>query len=286
MIRPPRRPRVIAEPLLGGAVVRLAFNAPPGNILDIPMMDDLTRALRRAAGGEGVAAGRAAGTSGRRKARAGGGEGRAPALKAILFEGEGPNFSYGASIEDHRPARVGRMLKSFHAVFRALARMDLVLVAVVRGRCLGGGMELACFCHRVFADPGARLAQPEIDLGVFAPVASLILARRAGQPVADEACLTGRSFTAAEALEAGLVDEVAADPRHAAEEWLRAGIIPKSAAAIGLAVRAARLRWLGGFLKDLAQVERLYLRDLMRTADAREGIEAFLAKRPPVWKDR
>jgi cyclohexa-1,5-dienecarbonyl-CoA hydratase len=258
--RPSRRGRVIAEPLLGDAVVRIAFDAPPGNILDIPMMDDLTRALRRAA--------------------------RAPALKVILFEGEGPNFSYGASIEDHRPARVGRMLRSFHALFRALARIDRVLVAVVRGRCLGGGMELACFCHRVFADPGARLAQPEIDLGVFPPVASLILARRAGQPVADEVCLTGRSFTAAEALEAGLVDEVAADPRRAAEEWLRASIIPKSAAAIRLAVRAARLRWNDDFLKNLARVERLYLRDLMRTADAREGIEAFLAKRPPVWKDR
>jgi cyclohexa-1,5-dienecarbonyl-CoA hydratase len=265
MTRRARLRRVIAEPLLGGAVVRLALDAPLGNILDIAMMDELLRALRRAAGARRT---------------------RAPALKAILFEGEGPNFSFGASVEDHRPARVGRMLRSFHALFRALARIDRVLVAVVRGQCLGGGMELACFCHRVFADPGARLAQPEIDLGVFPPVASLILSRRAGQAVADEACLTGRRFTAAEALEAGLVDEVAADPRGAAEAWLRAGILPKSAAAIGMAVRAARLGWNAAFLRDLARAERLYLRDLMRTSDAREGIEAFLARRPPVWKDR
>jgi cyclohexa-1,5-dienecarbonyl-CoA hydratase len=253
-------PLILHERLHGGAIARLVLSAPPGNILDIPMIDALAReveTLRSAAG-----------------------------LKAILLEGSGSTFSYGASVEDHRPAKVRTMLASFHGLFRALAGVDRTLVAAVRGRCLGGGMELACFCHRVFASPEAIFAQPEINLGVFAPVASIILARRAGQPVADEVCLTGRAFTANEALAARLVDEVAIDPRQAAEEWIVRQILPKSAAALQRAVRAVRLQWNAAFLRDLAETERIYLDDLMRTEDAVEGIEAFLGKRPAAWKDR
>ncbi len=252
--------RIIAERLHGGALLRVTLAAPPGNVLDIAMLRSLTRLLER--------------------------EGRATRLKAILFDGAGGHFSYGVSVEEHRPERARAMLRSFHGLVRRLARLHRVLVVAVRGQCLGGGMELACFCHRVVAHPEARFAQPEIGLGLFPPVASLILARRAGQAVADEACLTGRSFTAREAQSLGLVDEVADDPPRAAEDWIAHQILPKSAAALSRAVRAARLRWNAEFLKDLAAVERIYLYDLMKTADAREGIEAFLAKRKPVWKDR
>jgi cyclohexa-1,5-dienecarbonyl-CoA hydratase len=252
--------RVVSETLRDGAVLRLALHAPPGNILDSGLIEDLSRALETA--------------------------GRSPALKAILFEGSGRHFSYGASIEEHRPERVAALLGSFHGLFRRLAGIDRVLVAAVRGQCLGGGMELACFCHRVFAQPRARFAQPEISLGVFAPVASIILARRAGQAVADDICLTGRSLSASEALASGLVDQIAANPRKAAEDWIARRLLSKSAASLSIAVRAVRLQWNAGFLRDLEQVERLYLDDLMRTEDAREGVEAFLAKRRPVWKDR
>jgi len=252
--------RVIAEKREGGAVLRLVLSAPPGNILDIAMMQELTRVLES--------------------------EGRAPGLKAVLFEGAGDHFSFGASVEDHRRDRVGAMLEVFHGVFRLLVDLDRTLVAAVRGQCLGGGMELACFCHRVFAAPGARFAQPEINLGVFAPVGSLILARRAGQATADDVCLTGRTLTSQEAHAARLVDEVADDPRRAAEAWIARHILPKSAASLAHAVHASRLQWNAAFLRDLAEAERLYLDELMGTEDAREGIEAFLAKRPPVWKNR
>jgi len=244
----------------GGAVLEVTLDAPPGNILDIPMMKSLARVLRR--------------------------EERDPRLKAILFAGAGANFSYGVSIEEHRPARARAMLRSFHGLFRLLVRLDRVLVAAVRGQCLGGGMELACFCQRVVAHPEARFGQPEIDLGLFPPVASLILPRRAGQAAADEACLTGRRYTAREAVEARFVDELAGDPRQAALDWIVRFILPKSGAALRWAARAARLHWNAALVRDLDRLERLYLDDLMKTRDAREGIEAFLAKRPPAWKDR
>src|SRR2546425_811304 len=246
--------RVVLERLHGGAVLRAILDAPPGNILDIATLSDLDRR---------VAA-----------------EGGSKALKAIVFEGAGPNFSFGASLQEHRAATVEEMLRAFHDLFRTLLRLDRVLVAVVRGRCLGGGLELACFCHRVFAHPRARLGQPEISLGVFPPLASVILPLRCGQAVADEVCLTGRTFSSREALARRLVDGSAAD------RWIAKHLLPKSAASLARAVGAARLRYNRTVLRDLAGTERIYLDDLMRTEDATEGIEAFLEKRAPRWKDR
>ena len=252
--------RVVLERSHDGAVLRVVLDAPPGNILDIATLSDLNRKLAAA--------------------------GSAPALKAIVFEGAGGHFSYGVSIEEHRPGTVEEMLRTFHGLFRTLQRLDRVLIAVVRGRCLGGGLELASFCHRVFAHPRARLGQPEINLGVFPPAASVILPLRCGQAAADEICLTGRTYSAREALKLGLVDEVAADPGRAAGRWMVKHILPKSAAALARAVKAVRLRYGAAIDNDLAATERIYLEDLMRTHDAREGIEAFLAKRAPRWKDR
>ena len=252
--------RVVLERLHGGAVLRVLLNAPPGNILDIATLSDLDRRLAA--------------------------EHAAKHLKALMFEGAGPNFSYGVSIPEHRPQTVGEMLRAFHGVLRRLVRLDRLLLAVVRGQCLGGGLELASFCHRVFAHPKARLGQPEIKLGVFPPLASVMLPLRCGQPVADEICLTGRTFSAKEALARRLVDEVAADPRRAADRWIAKHLLPASAASLARAVRAARLRYNRTVLEDLDGAERIYLDDLMRTEDAREGIEAFLEKRAPRWKDR
>jgi len=254
------RDRVVLERSHDGAVLRVLLDAPPGNILDIATLSDLNRKLAA--------------------------EGSAPALRAIVLEGAGDHFSYGVSIEEHRPGTVEEMLRTFHGLFGTLHRLDRVLIAVVRGRCLGGGLELASFCHRVFAHPRARLGQPEINLGVFPPVASVILPLRCGQAAADEICLTGRTYSAREALKLGLVDEVATDPRRAAFRFIAKHILPKSAATLARAVKAVRLRYGAAIENDLAVTERIYLDDLMRTHDAREGIEAFLAKRAPKWKYR
>jgi cyclohexa-1,5-dienecarbonyl-CoA hydratase len=259
VVRTSRTP-VRGEHHAGGAVLRLLLDAPPGNILDTVMIGALRAALAAAV--------------------------PAPGLKAIVIEGAGAHFSYGASIEEHRPRAIAGLLQAFHGLLGDLAAAERVLLAVVRGQCLGGGMELACFCQRVFASPEARLAQPEIRLAVIPPAASLILPRRAGQAAADEACLTGRAFTAAEAREMRFIDAVAQDPWQAAREWLDEQILPRSAAALRHAVRAARLEWNRAVLEGLRETGRLYLDGLMRTADAVEGIEAFLAKRAPVWQDR
>jgi cyclohexa-1,5-dienecarbonyl-CoA hydratase len=243
-----------------GAVLRVILDAPPGNIVDLEMIEGLRAAVGRAAHESGV--------------------------KALVFEGAGGHFSYGASVPEHRPIEIERVLPRFHDLFRDLYDLARPTIAVVRGKCLGGGLELATFCNWIFAAPDAHLGQPEIRLGVFAPVASLLLAERVGRPQAEMLCLSGRTLAAEDALEAGLVDYLAEEPREAADAWIEANLLPHSAAALHHAVRAVRLPLRDGFLRDLDELERMYLRELMRTEDAREGIAAFLEKRPPQWKNR
>jgi cyclohexa-1,5-dienecarbonyl-CoA hydratase len=199
---------------------------------------------------------------------------------------EGPHFSFGASVEEHLPAKAPGMLRSFHAlVLRVLACPVPVLVAV-RGQCLGGGLELATAGGLLLAARDAKLGQPEIQLGVFAPAASVLLPERIGPGAAGDLLLSGRSVDAAEALRLGLVDAVEDDPEAAALAWFDAHLARKSASSLRLAVQAAR----GGLVERararLAEVEALYVSALLPTRDATEGLNAFLEKRAARWEDR
>lgn len=240
-----------------GAVWRLLLATPKGNILDAAKIEFLRDTFVRA-----------------RQARD---------VKAVIVEGEGPHFSFGASIDEHMPDRVARMLSGFHAVFGAMLAARVVTIAVVRGQCLGGGLELASFCQRVFASPDAKFGQPEIRLGVVAPVASIFLPERIGRAHAEDLCLTGRTIAVDDALAMGLVDEVAADPGVAAADWIRTHLLPLSASSLRYAVECLRAPLAARFAHDIERAERLYLDRLMQTQDAVEGLQAYVAKRPPKW---
>jgi cyclohexa-1,5-dienecarbonyl-CoA hydratase len=245
------------EALDGGAIWRAVLNTPKANILDMQKSDILSDIFAEAA--------------------------TAKNLKAVVIEGDGPHFSFGASVQEHLPDRIEAMLSGFHRLFYRILDSHVVTLAAVRGQCLGGGMELAIFCHRLFAAPDARLGQPEIVLGVLAPVASVMLAERIGRSRAEELCLSGRSVTAEEGLTMGLVDAIDPDPGAAALAWARKHLLPRSASSLRMAVRAVRTGFDARFRTELASVERLFLQDLMATADAKEGLVAFLEKRDPAW---
>ncbi len=238
---------------------RLVLDTPPGNLLDNEMVDALRAAVDAAAADRSI--------------------------KVVILEGAGEHFSFGARIQEHRPGEIETALPRFHALFRTLLDAAIPLIADVRGRCLGGGLELAAFCNWIFAAPDAQLGLPEIRLGVFPPLGSLVLRERVSRSVAEMLCVTGRIVSAEDALEVGLVDYVSEDPSAAASAWIASELQPQSAVALRHAMRAVRLPMREGLLRDLDAVERLYLDELMRTNDAREGIEAFLAKRAPQWKD-
>lgn len=248
------------ERLEGGAYWDVELAGSRGNVLDSALIEALIALFEEAA--------------------------KAGELKAICLRGRGKDFSFGASVREHLPEEVSSMLPRFHRLFRVMDRSAVVSLAAVRGQCLGGGLELASFCHRVFAAPDARLGQPEIVLGVFAPVASVMLSERIGRANAEDLCLTGRIVTASEAAGIGLVDVVTEEPEKEALRYAREHLFPRSASSLRHAVRALRLALSMRLDSDLAHLEKLYLDELMATPDAAEGIRAFLEKRPPAWRNR
>jgi cyclohexa-1,5-dienecarbonyl-CoA hydratase len=250
---------VVVAPLDEGAWWRVTIGGSKGNILNaatIPALTDVFHAARDAA-----------------------------PLKAVVLEGAGDHFSFGASVQEHLPDQVDAMLDRFRELLFAVLDSSIVVLAAVRGQCLGGGLELVALAHRIFARPDAILGQPEISLGVFAPAASVLLPIRLARAHAEDLCLTGRSVAAPEARALGLVDEIVeGDPADAALAWARAHLAAKSAASLRLAVRAVRADLASRLRTDLPIVEALYRTELMQTADAVEGLHAFLEKRRPRWR--
>jgi cyclohexa-1,5-dienecarbonyl-CoA hydratase len=207
-------------------------------------------------------------------------------LRGVLLDHEGPHFSFGASVEEHLPAQCAQMLASLHALVIAMVEFPAPIGVVVRGQCLGGGLEVALAGSWIFAAPDAQFGQPEMKLGVFAPAASVLLPYRVNQPTAEDLLYSGRSIGAAEASRVGLVHAVADDPEAAALSWFHEHLQAKSAAAVACATAAARGALRRDVRQRLAEVERLYLDRLMNTRDANEGLVAFLAKRKPNWEHR
>lgn len=251
---------VSVEELEGGAVWRVLLGGSKGNVIDAALAAAVAPVLAKA--------------------------GATSSVKALLVEGQGRHFSFGASVQEHLPDQVRGMLHGFHGLLLGLLDCAVPALAVVRGQCLGGGLEVVMLCHRVFAAKDARLGQPEIVLGVFAPAASLALAERVGRPNAEDLLLSGRTVGAEEARAMGLVDElVDGDPTEAALAYARAHLLPRSGASLRLAVRASRASLRARFASELPALERLYLDELMATADAVEGLQAFLEKRAPAWSN-
>ena len=123
-------------------------------------------------------------------------------------------------------------------------------------------------------------------LGVFPPVASVVLPERVGRGAAEHLCLSGKSVSAEEALRIGLVDQLDDDPTAAALTYARKFLLPQSASSLRLGVRAVRTGWNERFLAELDRVESLYMKDLMSTTDAVEGLTAFVEKREAAWSNR
>jgi cyclohexa-1,5-dienecarbonyl-CoA hydratase len=251
---------VRVEPLEGGRIARLVLDAGKGNVVTGEVAEELSARLAEAQ--------------------------RERALCALLLDHEGPDFSFGASVQEHAPAEVRKMLPKLHAAALALLRFPVPVLACVRGRCLGGGFELAQCATLVFATPGAVLAQPEIQLGVFAPLGSVILPRVIGPRHAADLLLSGRNLGAEEAQRLGLVHTLSDDPTAAATQWAVKHLATRSASSLRLALSALRGWDIEAFARELHATEELYLEHLMKTRDAAEGIGAFLGKRPPAWKDQ
>jgi enoyl-CoA hydratase/carnithine racemase len=182
------------------------------------------------------------------------------------------------------------MLSTFHDLIRDVAAYPVPIAALVQGRCLGGAFELVLACHFVFATESAIFSVPEVKLGVFPPVMSVLGHLRLGSALAERLTLTGAEIGAPALLAAGFLTAVFSAERNGSAqllEWYRESLAPLSAFALREAAFVTRngsgiLSSLG---KPLDLAEQRYNERLLASHDGNEGIEAFLAKREPRWRD-
>jgi cyclohexa-1,5-dienecarbonyl-CoA hydratase len=242
-------------------VTRLTLRNPPLNILDIPLMDELSSALAEIEAD--------------------------PTVSTILIQGAGNCFSAGVDVAAHTPDRVSAMLEKFHKVIRALVATRKITIAAVHGHCLGGGAELAMVCDIVISTDDASWGFPEISLGCYPPVAATALSALIGQKRASELILTGRTISGIEAANFGLAS--AAISPNGLQKRVNSTLQrlqELSPAALAVTKKSLYAWDSMHFDKGLVRAEKIYLEELMKTEDAQEGIRAFMEKRPPQWKGK
>ena len=206
---------------------------------------------------------------------------------AIIIRGAGENFSAGVDVSAHTPDKVELMLTRFHAVISSLINTKKITIATVRGSCLGGGAELAMICDLVYTSESAQWGFPEIKLGCYPPVACVALSTLVGQKNAADLILTGRNITGNEAAAMGLATRAVPDQQlETTVEGVIENLTQLSSAALATTKKAIYVWDAMHFDKGLARAEKIYLEELIKTEDAREGIAAFLEKRKPRWEGR
>jgi cyclohexa-1,5-dienecarbonyl-CoA hydratase len=242
----------------GPPVARIVLSHGPLNVIDIAMMEELAQTLGEIE--------------------------RRSDISAVVFSGEGRAFSAGVDVAAHTPDKVEEMLLKFHSVVRALVVSKKVTIAAVHGHCLGGGAELAMVCDVVYTSASAQWGFPEIKLGCYPPVACTALAALVGHKRAAELILTGRTISGVEAAEIGLANRaVREEELTAAVAGVVRELLRLSPAALAITKKAIYAWDAMHFDKGLARAEKIYLEELMKTADAQEGIRSFMERREPNW---
>lgn len=241
---------------------RITFARPPLNVLNIEMMREIASAVSDCAERE---------------------------LVAIVFDAdkECRSFSAGVAIEEHVQETIFQMLDAFHSIFRLMEQVAKPAIALVDGAALGGGCELVAACDIVIASDRARFGQPEIKLGVFPPVAAVLLPMVIGEKRARELILTGEIIDAVEAGRLGLCNHVV--PGAQLEPKLLE-VLSKLKELSGTSLQFARQSLDLGRGRSIDAVltvqENIYLQELMKTQDANEGVKAFMEKRKPIWRNK
>jgi cyclohexa-1,5-dienecarbonyl-CoA hydratase len=244
------------------SVILLSLDCPPLNVLDVAVLRQLADILTSCA--------------------------EDSTAHIVVLQGAGERaFSAGMDVADHTPDKAPGMLDIAHRVVRQLLSLPQVTIALIRGVCLGGGCELASSCDFVLASEKSSFATPEIDVGCYPPVALARFPVLIGYHRAAEMILTGRRYSAQEALAMGLINRVL--PQEQLESGLEAlldELRGKSGAVLRLALKGLRELSLKTFCDDLQRSESIYRNELLRSQDAAEGVQAFLQKRKPHWLNR
>ena len=240
----------------------LTINRPPLNILNIAIMEEMNEALRSLMGNKEI--------------------------KVVIISGSGDKaFSAGVDVADHTGEKVEKMLHVFHDIFRNLSKLDQASVAALKGMTLGGGCEIALFCDLIIAADNLKIGQPEIKLSVLPPIALLIMPRLVGLKKAAELLLTGKIVDAREAERIGLINKVTSlDSFDSDLESFVQPLTELSLVGLKYSKKGINLGLETAFSEGLEKIEKIYLEELMSSEDAHEGLQAFMDKRKPLWKNK
>ena len=245
---------------LRDGVATLTLNRAPLNVLNIEMMEEINTYF------EGLL--------------------KEKSLKLLVVQAAGKAFSAGVDVGEHLGDLVYKMIEVFHKMFRLMDALKVPSIAIVNGSALGGGCELALYCDMVITTEKAKFGQPEIQVGVFPPIAALIFPRMMGRKKALELILSGEIIGAQEAFALGMINKIV--PEASLTEEVN-GFIEKFKKLSGIVLKMTKEATLAGLNDDMDQglktIEKIYLDRLMKTHDAMEGLKAFLEKRKPTWKD-
>lgn len=238
----------------------LTLNRPPVNVLNIAMMNEMNEVLDAWRSEKD--------------------------LKVVLINAKNKCFSAGVDVGEHMGDMAPKMIEAFHGIFRRMDKLGAVTVASVFGSCLGGGCELAVFCDAAIATSSSQYGQPEIQVGVFPPIAAQIMPRIIGRMAANDLILSGRIISGEEAFRVGLVNQVVKDEElESATQAFIKPYLKLSAEVIRSTKKAMKAGLMDDLEPSLKRIEEIYLNELMKSHDAQEGLGAFLEKRKPVWKN-
>jgi enoyl-CoA hydratase/carnithine racemase len=240
----------------GGRLARLVLRSPPENALDIPLLESLRGAV------DGLE--------------------RLPSLCCVVIEGDGRDFSTGLASGHRRPPWGELLLSQWHATARRLASLDVVLVARVHGRCFGAGAELALLCDAVLTNGAAKFSFPDLSIGTFSPLASVLLPWKIGPSRATELLLSARTLEADEARSLGLSTATAGgwdDLDSLVAQFLSKHVLSRDTAAVRTQARALHqplVPLLGAHLDELEQLAATRLESL-----AEDVVEVAVRPRRP-----
>ncbi|WP_396266106.1 enoyl-CoA hydratase [Halobacillus salinarum] len=212
-------------------------------------------------------------------------------IKAVIIKGEGRFFSAGADIKEFTSFQDSSDSEGLagkgQQLFNRIENFHIPIIAAIHGAALGGGLELAMSCHIRYVDEEAKLGLPELNLGIIPGFAGTQrLPRHVGTAKAYEMILTGTPISGKEAEAAGLANKsFSQDELFSEVDRLAAQIASKSAPTIQHVMNLVPYAHTSQFGEGI-QAESEAFGKVFKTEDAKEGIQAFIEKRKPQFKDQ
>ena len=208
------------------------------------------------------------------------------AVQAIIITGAGKAFSGGADIREFGSAKA-MMEPNLNSVILLLEKSTKPVIAAIHSVAMGGGLELALGCHYRIAAPGASIALPEVKLGLLPGAGGTQrLPRFIGKAKAMDLILTGRMMDASEAERCGLVARVVAPDKMLDEALAAAAKIASYSQPIVMMAKETVNRAQETPLSEGARFERRVFLSMFATEDQKEGMQAFIEKRKPAFRNR